>query len=426
MTDLISRISKTIYAVRSNEKLGSLFAELCTMLDPNATTKLLEYHDHRFMGLTIVIRRILEKYEELEIWFAERIEKALRERKTPPEDFPLVEERQTLLQMYALLEPITVINTHSQSESANQPEFLGLLRTVLDETQQLLDCFRKRSPRIYFQLHELTPLAKRTRSLLAKSFYANFLKRYTDSERITTSAFVPEMQMMLHLLFKNPEGHLNKIVKLCCSQHVVDQENVHLRMTSEQINDLVVHAEEADRAQQPDPHSSDQRETGQEVLDDADSGENILNDMSYLIINLTKLDTEDFTKNKWLSDRSSLLKVPRGKTETLLEFWKRQSLRPRYEILPIVACILFAIPASAAQIERDFGVNGMMVPSHRSSLAKHNIDMCSFINRNRDITKRPRMSSSEVAGALPGSAFVRVGTEETSAGNVHDLLFGEN
>ncbi|POM62827.1 hypothetical protein PHPALM_27955 [Phytophthora palmivora] len=52
MTDLISRISKTINAVRSNEKLGSLFAELYMMPDPNATTKLLEYRDHRFMSLT--------------------------------------------------------------------------------------------------------------------------------------------------------------------------------------------------------------------------------------------------------------------------------------------------------------------------------------------------------------------------------------
>ncbi|POM66531.1 Hypothetical protein PHPALM_17592 [Phytophthora palmivora] len=136
ITDLISRISKTIYAVRSNEKLGLLFAELCTMLDPNATTKL----------LNIVIIALWSSGEFL------GIEKALRERKMPPDNFPLVEERQTLLQMYALLEPITVINTHSQSESANQPEVLGLLnklrRTVLDETQQLLDCFRKRSPPI--------------------------------------------------------------------------------------------------------------------------------------------------------------------------------------------------------------------------------------------------------------------------------------
>lgn len=148
------------------------------MVDPSATTKLLEYRDHRFMGLTRVIKRILEKYEELEIWFAERIEKALREFDDPPDDFPLVEDRQTLLQMYALLEPITVINVHSQSESANQPEVLGLLyqlrRTVLDETQQLRDCFRQQDPPIHFRVHELTPLVRRTRSLLANHFTTTF------------------------------------------------------------------------------------------------------------------------------------------------------------------------------------------------------------------------------------------------------------
>ncbi|OWZ00332.1 hypothetical protein PHMEG_00028498 [Phytophthora megakarya] len=460
MTDLISRISKTIYDVRSNEKLGSLFSELCTMIDPNATTRLLEYRDHRFMGLTRVVKRILEKYEELEIWYSERIEKALRERKTPPEDFPLVEDRQTLLQMYALLQPITEINTHSQSESANQPEVLGLLyklrHGVLDQSQQLLDCFRNRNPPIYFRVHELTPLIKRTRTLLAKSFHENFFKRYTDSERISSSAFVPEMQMLLHPLFKNPDGHISKIVKLCCSQIVVDQNNPHLRMTTEPMNDnvtsvraelmmrlkslmtsVVIASEGAEHITESVQTSLTRNPAENALHSEGTAGLSILNDLVQLFghpPDQARSDGfhEDRVKTeiqRWMSDRTSLLQYPGGATETLMEFWKRQCLNPRYQILPIVVRILFAIPVSAAQIERDFGVSGMMVTSHRTSLAKHNIDMCSFINRNRrfvDITKCPRMDASEVAAALPSSAIVRMGTEEISSQSAHTLIFGED
>lgn len=130
---------------------------------------------------------------------------------------------------------------------------------------------------------------------------------------------------------------------------------------------------------------------------------------------------------KWLSDSTPLRTHPDGNVETLLEFWKRQSMSPRYQILPTVVLVLLAIPASAAQIERDFSVSGMMVTSHRTSIAKHNIDMCSFINRNRqfvDITACPRLSASELASALPSSAFVRMGSPNESSASAYEHLFG--
>ena len=46
--------------------------------------------------------------------------------------------------------------------------------------------------------------------------------------------------------------------------------------------------------------------------------------------------------------------------------------------------MLFSIPSSSCQIERDFGVSGQMVTTQRTTLAEHNIDMCSFLNRNSD------------------------------------------
>ncbi|KAG3123107.1 hypothetical protein PI126_g23860 [Phytophthora idaei] len=42
------------------------------------------------------------------------------------------------------------------------------------------------------------------------------------------------------------------------------------------------------------------------------------------------------------------------------------------------------MPSSSCQIERDFGISGNMVSPQRTSLADHNVDMCSFLNRNED------------------------------------------
>lgn len=53
-----------------------------------------------------------------------------------------------------------------------------------------------------------------------------------------------------------------------------------------------------------------------------------------------------------------------------------------YQLLPNVVRIVYSIPTSSAQIERDFGVSGMMLTSQRASMSGANVDMCSFINRN--------------------------------------------
>ena len=53
--------------------------------------------------------------------------------------------------------------------------------------------------------------------------------------------------------------------------------------------------------------------------------------------------------------------------------------------MPYVTRIAFSIPASSAQIERDFGVSGMMLTCQRTSMSAPNVDMCSFINRNQDL-----------------------------------------
>ncbi|ETI44949.1 hypothetical protein F443_10393 [Phytophthora nicotianae P1569] len=85
--------------------------------------------------------------------------------------------------------------------------------------------------------------------------------------------------------------------------------------------------------------------------------------------------------DRWLADPSRLL-ITNSQPQTILSFWKRQ--QDNYRIMPIAAKVLFAIPSSAAQIERDFGITGMLVTSHRTSIAKSNIDMWSFSTGTAD------------------------------------------
>ena len=51
MTTLLSKIVKTVYEVKHIEIMGSHFADLCDRFTESNSTDLLEYRDHRFMGM---------------------------------------------------------------------------------------------------------------------------------------------------------------------------------------------------------------------------------------------------------------------------------------------------------------------------------------------------------------------------------------
>ncbi|KUF85254.1 hypothetical protein AM588_10000875 [Phytophthora nicotianae] len=68
--------------------------------------------------------------------------------------------------------------------------------------------------------------------------------------------------------------------------------------------------------------------------------------------------------------------------ETVLDFWKRLEHSGQYRIIPKAVRVLFSIPVSSCQIERDFSVSGAMVSAQRTSLSGDTIDMGIFINRN--------------------------------------------
>ncbi|KAL3663785.1 hypothetical protein V7S43_011199 [Phytophthora oleae] len=64
---------------------------------------------------------------------------------------------------------------------------------------------------------------------------------------------------------------------------------------------------------------------------------------------------------RWMIARTTLRQTEGGRVESILSYWKRQELTSTYKLLPRVARIIYAMPVSSTQIERDFGTAGRMV-----------------------------------------------------------------
>ncbi|EGZ09827.1 hypothetical protein PHYSODRAFT_338547 [Phytophthora sojae] len=189
MTALIKRIVKTVYQTKHVEVMGSLFVELCAMesMGDKAPQQLLEYRCP--CG------------------------------KVPPCAFPLANDYDNLTQVLSLLEPITLLNTRAQSESATQVE---VLLTLLDLRRSTLNCdkvlrdYRSTKEReTYIRLDQLTELARETRLKLQEEFQCVFFSRYTDRAKIVQCSFLFEMQLLLHRNFKNLDSILKDVVLLC-------------------------------------------------------------------------------------------------------------------------------------------------------------------------------------------------------------------
>ncbi|ETP24499.1 hypothetical protein F441_02518 [Phytophthora nicotianae CJ01A1] len=431
-TDMVSRIASTTFAVRSNASMGSLFSELCEMANAGATTQLIEHKEHRFMGFAKVVRRLLEKWDQLEDWFQERIDKAIRERKSAPEPFRIADDKMNLLQL------LSTAQNNSGSNPARQRQNAGT----------------NRSSTFFYQVRDLTRLVKSTRALLAKSFHKNFVIRYTDHARIRESSFIPEVQMLLHPSLKNQDVNLAKIVRLCNEQLIIDPEQPHLRMDEAAVARNIASVKEAVLKRlralmltisSGSTHTSTSAETyrmssqhvtpqhlppGFESLssfielpslhppqvfseDLMEFAEEAAEHVERRNVHEARIDEE---LERWFSDPSRLLTTT-TKTESILQFWKRQQDENNYRLLPIAARVIYAIPASSAQIERDFGISGMLVTSYRTSIAKHNIDMCSFLNRNRqfvDVVNCPRLTDSELEQAVPANVLVPLASSQVN------------
>uniref|UniRef100_K3WBD2 Uncharacterized protein n=1 Tax=Globisporangium ultimum (strain ATCC 200006 / CBS 805.95 / DAOM BR144) TaxID=431595 RepID=K3WBD2_GLOUD len=77
---------------------------------------MLDFKSHRFLGLTIVMHCIVEKWNEITRWYDARMMKAEREGKEPPRGFSLINQKTELIHILSLLLLITVLNTKINSK----------------------------------------------------------------------------------------------------------------------------------------------------------------------------------------------------------------------------------------------------------------------------------------------------------------------
>jgi hypothetical protein len=199
MTKLLKAIVKTVYQTKHVEAMGTLFEELCKMPSSDNSTNLLDYPSHRFLGLTRVIERILEKWSALREWYRARHDKAIREGSKKVPVFLLKHHRTDLEQLLSLLKPISLLNTMAQAEDANQVDVLlalyTLRMTTFDPFEPLRD-YRSLPPPAqprYFRVEDLTPLVADTRKLLCDAFFTPFFKRYIRTKAMEKCSFVFEM-----------------------------------------------------------------------------------------------------------------------------------------------------------------------------------------------------------------------------------------
>ncbi|ETN15221.1 hypothetical protein PPTG_07383 [Phytophthora nicotianae INRA-310] len=260
--------------------------------------------------------------------------------------------------------------------------------------------------------------------------------------------------MLLHPSLKNQDVNLAKIVRLCNEQLIIDPEQPHLRMDEAAVARNIASVKEAVLKRlralmltksSGSTHTSTSAETyrmssqhvtpqhlppGFESLssfielpslhppqvfseDLMEFAEEAAEHVERRNVHEARIDEE---LERWFSDPSRLLTTT-TKTESILQFWKRQQDENNYRLLPIAARVIYAIPASSAQIERDFGISGMLVTSYRTSIAKHNIDMCSFLNRNRqfvDVVNCPRLTDSELEQAVPANVLVPLASSQVN------------
>ena len=388
VTDLIGRISKTVYQVKHVEVMGTLFADLCEMLGRGTSRQLLDFRQHRFMGLTRVIRRILEKWCELEHWYGARETEASRNGSEPPAKFPLARDKEDLIQLLSLLQPITVLNRKSQSESANQVEVLlslyRLRMTTLTLNKPLKDYRSSTENPAYIAVADLTALATQSRELLRDRFDKNYFSRYTDRTRSKASSFCFEMQLLLHPTFKDPNGALSKIVRICSEQQGLASAGVeknveavkeavltrlHKVMLSMKPTNSTTEQEDDAAAAAPSPPVFSAE------LMDMFAAEPDPTPIAPQVIQETRADEE---LDRWFDEPASLYTTMNNQREpvqeSVLDFWRRQCDEKNFSLLPKVARVVFAVPTSSAQIERDFGVSGMMVTAQRTSISGHKDD----------------------------------------------------
>jgi hypothetical protein len=318
---------------------------------------------------------------------------------------------------------------------ANQVQVLLLLynvrREILEDDRPFRHYQSTRDNPIFIYPEECSELVQKTRRLMREHLDSRFFGRYKDLSVLRKSSLILEMQLSLHPSFKSL-GHVRSIVGLCNRKYFNRTCSAKAKLilsifvggkTSSAIENLqtTVLRSIEDRVKETmlsfAPSSTDA--ALEEFLETFETPPSIFSSetMSMLDFEVPPPQVEDQVQqsfvqsdrineefNRWKADISSLRVLGHGKVENILEFWCRQEKMGNYNFLSKAARVIYAFPASSAQIERDFGVCGQIMTPQRQSIAPHNLDMCAFLNRNRswvDITQTAEVKPDEIDCLIP-------------------------
>ncbi|KAK1944314.1 hypothetical protein P3T76_004226 [Phytophthora citrophthora] len=229
----------------------------------------------------------------------------------------------------------------------------------------------------------LTPLAVKTCDLLREALDERFFSRYYKDSAFDKCDFVLEMMFKVHPIYKNTQESLNRAVVLCSRQHGLKRKEAVTRMNT--VNDKIRSNLLSLLKKIAGPLDG--------VADNVSTSPPRLSWLEAWFaprtrpVVTTRVDkrAED-ELGRWLDDTVDVVRnTNMTSQETVLEFWKRLEHSGQYRIIPKAVRVLFAIPVSSCQIERDFSVSGEMVTVQRTSLSGDTIDMGIFINRNPEI-----------------------------------------
>ena len=257
--------------------------------------------------------------------------------------------------------------------------------------------------------------------MLSEAFHKNFFSRYTRTSVMEDEPFTLEICLFLHPSYKDPEVALSKIVRLVNSQ----QPNTTLTEVNRKVREVRDVVLERLRGvmrmitAEATPENATQ--TAQDILEEwaqppppEFSAE--LYEMFPVEHQAPPVEEEQRVRDRrvndeilrWQNDRGVMQRDEKG-TESILEFWRRQEEQGIYPTLSKVARIIFAVPCSSAEIERDFEVAGMVTTTQRTSISSPNLDMTTFLNRNRrfvDIAQCARISDGDLKQMIPTNMVI--------------------
>ncbi|KAJ0409120.1 hypothetical protein ATCC90586_002831 [Pythium insidiosum] len=241
------------------------------------------------------------------------------------------------------------------AEGANQVEVLLLLykarETVLNMNAPVTHYLHtKENPKI-IKATELTPLVRKTRELLCEAFHQNFFKRYTDTDEISTCSYLFEMARFLYPRYKAFESKIGPLVRLCNVQRAVASPHAVARDVEVAIRDRV-----KDALRRLSPDDAPKRPTAQVLLEF--SGDLALYEEEREAAQSPQQQHDaliDEELRRWKNDTTTLQESSPGsqRAESVLSYWRRNA--SRYQLLSKLARMVYAVPPSSAQIERDFG-----------------------------------------------------------------------